>query len=141
MSRLCCQSCTGLLDVELGCVKDASLDDRYISLSYVSPASNMSSLRLIKERLKNVYTEGFLDNIRSSLPRTISDAIGFVKALVEKHLWVDALCVAHDEEYEMSRCGRLMSSVYRQSYFTLVAASGPDANSGLAGPTDGVAHN
>ncbi|TLD28603.1 hypothetical protein PspLS_03932 [Pyricularia sp. CBS 133598] len=97
-----------LLDVEMGCVKDASLDEVYVALGYVSPAAeDMGSFfRLGKKNIHAAYDKGFIDDIRYELPRTISDAVDFVRALGHKHLWVDALCIVDDDQHEMIRTRR-----------------------------------
>ncbi|KAL8366000.1 hypothetical protein RB595_004672 [Gaeumannomyces hyphopodioides] len=123
--------CFRLLDIELGCVRNASLDERYVAFSYVSSDSSTSpSFRLTKSSLENATTEGWLKTIRPSLAGTISDAIDFVRAVGERYLWVDALCFARDSGRDKFYCERVMASVYRGSYFTLVAAPGVGTDSG-----------
>ncbi|KAI6351072.1 hypothetical protein MCOR25_010166 [Pyricularia grisea] len=121
-----------LLDFESRCIQDSNLDEVYVALSYVSPAAHMGFFRLSTKHIDTMYTTGLVDNVLSELPQSISDGIDFVKALGEKYLWVDALCVIHDDQHEMLQCGRLMTSIYRGSYLTLVAASETDASSGLS---------
>ena len=125
------QSNFRVIDVELGCVKDASLNDRYIAMSYVCNLPSMFTLR--KDNAEHLYVEGYLKRIRVNLPKTINDAIDLVKAIGEKYLWVDSLCLIGDNEDDIALGIRIMNSVFQRSYFTIIAASGVDANAGLWG--------
>ncbi|OBT39234.1 hypothetical protein VE00_09925 [Pseudogymnoascus sp. WSF 3629] len=120
-----------LVDLELGCVKDASLDERYIALSYVCNLPSMFTLR--KDNAERMYVEGYLERIRADLLKTINDAIDLVQAVGERYLWVDSLCLIGDNEGDIALGVRIMNSVFQGSYFTIVAASGVDANAGLWG--------
>ncbi|KFY42851.1 hypothetical protein V495_04313 [Pseudogymnoascus sp. VKM F-4514 (FW-929)] len=126
------QSNFRLLDVELGCVKIACLGERYIALSYVCNLPSMFTLR--KDNAERLYAEGYLERIRRNLPKTINDAIDLVKAIGERYLWVDALCLIGDDECDIALGIRMMNSIFQGSYFTIVAASGVDANAGLWEP-------
>ncbi|KFZ08461.1 hypothetical protein V502_09339 [Pseudogymnoascus sp. VKM F-4520 (FW-2644)] len=125
------QSNFRLIDVELECIKDARLGDRYIALSYICNLPSMFTLR--KNNAELLYVEGYLERIRPGLPKTINDAIDLVKAIGEKYLWVDSLCLINDNEGDIALGIRIMNSVFQGSYFTIVAASGDDANAGLWG--------
>lgn len=125
------QSNFRLVDVELGCVRDVSLDERYIALSYVCNLPSMLTLR--KDNAERLYVEGYLERIRADLPKTINDAIDLVKAVGERFLWVDSLCLIGDNEVDIALGIRIMNSVFQGSYFTITAVSGIDANAGLWG--------
>ncbi|KLU87922.1 hypothetical protein MAPG_06912 [Magnaporthiopsis poae ATCC 64411] len=87
-------------------------------------------------KLGIMSAEGWLETIRGDLPRTVAMAIDFVKALGERFIWVDPLCIAYDSRSEMGLCERMMTSVYRGAYFTLFTAA-EDADGGLAGSGPG----
>jgi len=70
---------------------------------------------------------------KSRLPRTIRDAMLLVKNLGQQYLWVDSICIVQDDDYEKSKTINAMYEVYSQALFTIVAAGGKDADSGLAG--------
>jgi hypothetical protein len=125
------QSNFRLVDVESECVRDASLDERYVALSYVCNVPSMFTLR--KDNAERLYVEGYLERIRPDLPKTIKDAIDLVKAIGEKYLWVDSLCLISDDEIDIALGIRIMNSVFQGSYFTIIAAAGVDANAGLWG--------
>jgi hypothetical protein len=125
------QSNFRLIDVELECVKDARLGDRYIALSYVCNLPSMFTLR--KDNAELLYAEGYLERVRPDLPKTINDAIDLVKVIGERYLWVDSLCLINDNEGDIALGIRLMNSVFQGSYFNIIAASGTNANAGLWG--------
>jgi hypothetical protein len=125
------QSNFRLIDVELECVKDARLGDRYIALSYVCNLPSMFTLR--KDNAELLYAEGYLERVRPDLPKTINDAIDLVKVIGERYLWVESLCLINDNEGDIALGIRLMNSVFQGSYFNIIAASGTNANAGLWG--------
>ena len=69
----------------------------------------------------------------SKVPATISDAIELVKGVGERYLWVDALCIVQDDPGLQKAQLAQMGLIYSLAAFTIVAASGNDANAGLPG--------
>ncbi|KAL9114719.1 MAG: hypothetical protein Q9227_001397 [Pyrenula ochraceoflavens] len=120
-----------LLDLELGCVKRVPLHTRYVTLSYVW--GQLPTFKLLKSNLDLLETEASIDNIKSNLPRTVADAMSLVKAIGERYLWVDTLCLIQDDEEDLKLGIQIMNSIYQGSYFTIVAGSGADAGAGLPG--------
>lgn len=117
-----------LLDVELGCVRNAGLDDRYVALSY---CCGKDIWRVDKPTLETLSNPGSIANIESHLPKTILDAVDFVREIGERYLWVDALCLAHNDEDDVERSLWISNSIWAGAHLTIVAASGHDANAGL----------
>lgn len=107
------------------------LNARYVALSYVW--GQTQTFQLVRNNVKDLRTEGSLDQIRPRLPQTIRDAMTFVESLGERYLWVDTLCLVQDDENDVGLGIELMNSIFQGSYFTLVAGSGDHANSGLPG--------
>lgn len=120
-----------VVDLELGCVREVPLETQYVALSYVW--GQLPMFKLMTDNLNILMTPGILESIRKDLPKTIHDAIDFVKAVGARFLWVDALCLVQDDATDVSLGVNLMSSIYHDSLFTLVAGSGIHANSGLPG--------
>lgn len=118
-----------LVDVDRGCVSDASLDARYVALSYVSGSED--SLRADGSLLRSLASDGSLPNIVPKLPRTIKDAIDLVRGIGERYLWVDALCIAHNDNDDIERSLWISNSIWSGACLTIVAASGDDADSSL----------
>jgi hypothetical protein len=65
------------------------------------------------------------------LPRTLEDSIIFTKKLGKRYLWVDSVCIDQGNHTEKEDQIQRMRSVYRGAYITVIAISGPSANSGL----------
>lgn len=123
-----------LIDVQALCLQelDCTKDNlpRYFALSYVW-GMKKQSVQLTLSSLPDLVQNGAL--ARQELPRTVSDAIYLVKALGERYLWVDALCIVQDDPEDKKSQIPLMRDIYSRAVLTIVAASGDNADSGLAG--------
>lgn len=118
-----------LVDVNSGCIKHASLDDRYIALSYICCKEDI--FRVDENMLASLSVEGALAGTSLRLSKTISDAIDFTREMGERYLWVDALCLAYDNQDDVDRGLWISNSIWSNAYLTLVAASGDHADAGL----------
>jgi len=67
------------------------------------------------------------------IARTIRDAMGLVKLLDERYLWVDTLCIVQDDEEKKHLELRNMAAIYANASITILAVQGEHANSGLKG--------
>jgi hypothetical protein len=69
------------------------------------------------------------------LPKTFDDAVKITRALEQKYIWIDALCIiqgvkmADDEDWE-NEAG-LMEETYGSAYFNIAADSASNWNSGF----------
>ncbi len=66
-------------------------------------------------------------------PATIADAIALVRALGERYLWVDAICIVQDDRDSKMQDIERMDLIYSRAFATLVALAGTDAAAGLPG--------
>jgi hypothetical protein len=134
-----------LIDVESMCIVPSSSlrSFRYLALSYVWGPSNIPAIRLTEANLSKLSREGVLQEIY--LPRTISDAIHLCPLLGFRYLWVDAVCIIQGTSGADWHQVRAMDKIYSLAEMTIVAATGPDANSGLPGinetPRPDAIHN
>ncbi|PYI07089.1 HET-domain-containing protein [Aspergillus sclerotiicarbonarius CBS 121057] len=110
-----------VMDTKRRCVVLLPVLRRYATLSYVW-GNDQDSLRATKTNV--------------GLSATINDAINACCHLQIPFLWVDRLCIVQDELSEKAIQLDAMGSIYSQSYVTLVAMAGEDAEYGLPG-TDG----
>ncbi|KAK3328749.1 heterokaryon incompatibility protein-domain-containing protein [Apodospora peruviana] len=118
-----------VLDLELRQVVHITPDAKYVALSYVW--GQLPMFKLKRDNVEFLSQTGSLDTIRKHLPRTINDAIDFVRALGLRYLWVDALCLVQDDSQDVHDGIQSMNSIYHRSYFTIVAGSGANADAGL----------
>ncbi|KAK8059119.1 hypothetical protein PG996_009049 [Apiospora saccharicola] len=63
---------------------------------------------------------------------TVRHAMGLTRALEERYLWADALCIMQDDTQHSAHELRIMGKIYASAKLTIVAADG-DAAQGIAG--------
>ena len=66
------------------------------------------------------------------LPRTVKDAVDLVSEMGEKYLWVDSICHIQDDPVVVNVQIDQMDLIYTQAVFTIVAATGQNADAGLS---------
>lgn len=104
----------------------------YATVSYVwgnddGHRQHMTTTRNIQSRRKS----GGLASVVPGLPQTLREAIRLVHALGIRYIWIDALCIVQDSSHSWNLNARAMHLVYGNAVFTLCAADGPDARTGL----------
>ena len=122
------------ISVSRKCIVQAQLGERYIALSYVwGPQS--SQYGATRAEFPFMRSEGSLScpRIWECLPGTIRRAMQFASLLEVDLLWVDRLCIVQDDPVHIGSQINSMANVYSHAYFTLCAADGSDAESGLRG--------
>ena len=105
--------------------------EKYTALSYVWGTS--TGFQATKSNMSDLEHECGLRKFEKSIPRTVRDAMRLVEDLGERYLWIDSLCLMQDDEEDLHDMMRKMDLVYGHSYFTIIAASGKDAEAGLPG--------
>jgi hypothetical protein len=119
------------IDVRDNCLKALRKPERYVALSYVWGKSNC--LRTVKDNLGERLKPGSLQNTDAPLPAVIADAITLTRDIQERYLWVDSLCIVQDDDESKQKAIDKMNIVYGEAVMTIIAASGNDADDGLAG--------
>ncbi|KAK4449697.1 heterokaryon incompatibility protein-domain-containing protein [Podospora aff. communis PSN243] len=143
----------GVIDVvekrlrELPIGKDGN-PEPYIALSYVwgqkkERGKNMETCP--KEKALHTTSENVLERIRSEglkedwsrLPPTILDALKLVEALGRqdprlRYVWIDSLCIVQDRPNSWNYNAKHMALIYGNAHFTICAADGKSAMTGLA---------
>lgn len=123
-----------LINVEKACLEQVKGSTRYAALSYVwgrldnileTTVSNKDILHQPGSLLKPLG-----DKV---LPNTVRDAINLASTLHIPYVWVDRLCIVQDDHDSKRYNLEQMGSIYLNSYVTLIAAEGEDANFGLRG--------
>lgn len=109
---------------------------RYLALSYVRGKTQMFQL-LQSNRSKLLRTHGLLRIFRHSLPKTIRDAIFATRGFGERYLWIDSLCIVHDDDVDVRHQLDNMDRIYGNALVTIVAADAEHVDAGLAGVEEG----
>lgn len=128
---------TYLLDVSRGSVGPASLDNKFIALSYVW--GGIDQLRLLKSNRDALAEPGALQSeiFRPQIGQTLRDAMAVVRALGERYLWIDALCICQDDpEHKREQIGQ-MAAIYDAAELTIVACTAVSSESSLPGVEPG----
>ncbi|RGP61388.1 heterokaryon incompatibility [Fusarium longipes] len=123
-----------LIDVIQGCVVICrEVRPRFLTLSYTW--GDTKNFRTTRSNFDEMQKPGVLtsDNVAMQLPATILNAIELTKALGEKWLWVDSLCIIQDDEESLKIELAAMHRIYATSFLTIIAADGKDAEYGLRG--------
>ncbi|KAK7538092.1 heterokaryon incompatibility protein-domain-containing protein [Phyllosticta citribraziliensis] len=81
-------------------------------------------------------TEGNLDSHMKGiafhdLPGTFRDAVSVVRALGQRYLWIDSLCIIQDSGKDWDQEAKRMADIYQNSYLTLAATKSMDSTGGL----------
>lgn len=121
-----------LVDVTYGNLTLLPTSTRFVALSYVW--GNVAVLKCVRGNIDKLKEPGalFREPFRSALPGTILDAMHAVEASGERYLWVDCLSIVQDSEAEeMATVLKAMARIYASAEFTIVAAEGENADSGL----------
>lgn len=142
-----------LIDTQDMCVIVGSTTWTYFALSYVW-GFQTSNFKTTIANLKVLQQQGGLKQHWNEIPLTIRDAITVVSELGYRYLWVDSICIVQDDEEVKQHQIKHMDSVwviiylakygllsihlltalsYLYAFCTIIAGSGNDAYSGLAG--------
>ncbi|KAG9247580.1 heterokaryon incompatibility protein-domain-containing protein [Calycina marina] len=135
-----------LLDVRDSCVVEVPTGKelRFVALSYVWGKPSIETLKLTRTNIKTLRQRSGLREYWHGISRTVKDAIEIVKGVGERYLWVDALCIHHDEDLQSNdklqklqdeRALQLASMdwVYAKAVFTIVPADSESSMMGIAG--------
>jgi hypothetical protein len=117
-----------LIDVVNQKVIETSTICDYITLSYIW--GNADQVLLTKESKSWLMQPGALAET-TPLPATIRDAMVVVLELGLQYLWIDSLCLLQDDTNDLNTGLNVMDLIYEQSVFTIIAADGQNAKSGL----------
>ena len=123
-----------LISISRKCLVKVSGGEKYLALSYVWGVS-CSQFQTTKADLSFLQREGSLRKTRTRdhLSGTIQRAMHLTSLLDVDFLWVDCLCIVQDDPVHAASQINSMASIYSNSYLTLCAADGVDAESGLLG--------
>ena len=121
-----------VIDVQAKCIVSLPPGADYVALSYVWGKANTVTTTL--ETLE-AFSEA--NGLSVALPRTIADAIYLTEALRQRYIWIDSLCIVQNDSSTKECIIGSMDSIYGYAFFTIIAATGKDADAGLPGLREG----
>ena len=124
---------TFAVDVIQSCLVDTPSQCRYVALSYVWGTAVV--FKHLQENTRDLRKPGALRSL--PIPATIRDAMTLVRAIGERYLWVDSICIIQNDLKMQQAEIMQMGSIYSNALFTIIAAAGDHANSGLPGVEGG----
>ncbi|ELQ35312.1 hypothetical protein OOU_Y34scaffold00714g1 [Pyricularia oryzae Y34] len=105
----------------------------FVALSYTWGTGVSSAFKTETRNIRELELAGALSDL--ALSPTVRHAMGIVRALGERYLWADALCVVQDDQVHGAEQLRLMGGIYASAKLTIVAADA-DAAVGILGIRD-----
>jgi hypothetical protein len=111
------------------CIRQAKLNEKYVALSYVN--ANTKLFPLMSSTVTPWTQHGSLQSALPFLPRVFLDAIDIAWNLDVRYVWIDSLCLVHDDREDMILGSWLVNSVFRGAYVTIVAANASSPKLGL----------
>ncbi|KAI0379331.1 HET-domain-containing protein [Hypomontagnella monticulosa] len=118
------------VDVFERCIVEHSPDTvRWVALSYCWGGPQLHALQTA--RLRDYQKLGSLtDDI---LPKGIADAMSITRALGERFIWIDSLCIIQDDEEDKLKLIAAMGTIYAHAVVTIVNAANPHVDLGMPG--------
>ncbi|KAH8672234.1 heterokaryon incompatibility protein-domain-containing protein [Ilyonectria robusta] len=104
---------------------------RYTTLSYVWGGNTRNRSLNTRAAVGHLRKKGSIRHDNFTLPGTIRDTIDLCHRLDVGYLWIDSLCITQDDKASKDVQIQHMDAVYRSATFTIVAASGQNADTGL----------
>ncbi|CEJ82154.1 hypothetical protein VHEMI02238 [[Torrubiella] hemipterigena] len=127
-----------LIDVERMCLVKGGPGLQYVCLSYLCDSP---CFKTGKRSLKKLQNQGSLAppataaSANGGIPATVSHAIQVTSRLNRRYLWVDSLCLVHDDEAQLELDLVNMASIFANADLTIVIPT-VAAASGLHGVSE-----
>lgn len=113
-----------LVDTVDRCVVQGHAADSFMALSYMW--GNAPGVYLDSEAMRRLQKTHALDTpeLRDRIPPTVRHAIYLASFLGERYIWVDTLCIVHDDAAAATEQLGLMGAIYASAKMTIIAADG-----------------
>lgn len=108
--RMIAQSFFGVVDVHEMRLTPLPEGANYVALSYVWGKGYR--YRTLLSNVEAHSQPGGLEKVANHFPRVIADSLGLVRALGERYLWVDSLCIVQDSPEAWALNSANMDVVY-----------------------------
>ena len=123
-------ACAPVVTEEMDQVRLLDVDSRKI-VSFLKGGANYVALSYVWGPITQQSFDLGDDLSKVKLPKTIEDAIWFVKRLGQQYLWVDSICINQRNKLDKANQIERMWSIYLGSVVTLLALSGDSAYDGI----------
>lgn len=123
-----------LIDLHESCLISTPLRNKeYATLSYIRESH--PGLRLERSNLRDLCESGALDpyDLNILLHQTVKDTMLLTKSLGIRYLWIDTLCIMHEDQYNDTNISTLLCSVFQNGIVNICAATGDKCHAGLPG--------
>ncbi|TVY30522.1 hypothetical protein LHYA1_G000592 [Lachnellula hyalina] len=121
------------IDVIDDCIVESANDVEWVALSYVWGEAQEHALQ--KGNFTSYHQPGSL--AKEMVPPTIRDAMAVTRAMGERFLWVDSLCIIQDDDEDKLRNIPAMGIIYGQAVVTIISAAGEKVSSPIPGVQEG----
>ncbi|KAL7916219.1 heterokaryon incompatibility domain-containing protein [Trichoderma velutinum] len=119
-----------LIDTTDNCIVRGESSMHFVALSYRWGTSVSSRVGL--DKLDELRKPGSLfDSFITKVP-IIRDAIHVVQNIKERYLWIDAVCIIHDDKAHLAHQLQHMGAIYASASLTIISTDG-DGMAGLPG--------
>ncbi|KAH7093409.1 heterokaryon incompatibility protein-domain-containing protein [Paraphoma chrysanthemicola] len=119
-----------LIDTKDDCLVPGETAAHFVALSYRWGPSTHQDMDSVM--FEQITLPSGLVKYAGHITPTVRDAMQVVRAIGERYLWVDAICLAPDDKAKLVEQLQLMGSIYASARLTIVALDG-DAMTGLKG--------
>jgi hypothetical protein len=119
-----------LVDVKRKCLVESTVSARYVALSYVWGGA--CQLQTTASSLQDLKIPGALARHERQIAPTVRDAIHVTESIGERYLWVDSLCIVHDNLVTKHNQISAMGTIYALALVTLIAAASKSAADGIS---------
>lgn len=118
--------------------KHECLGQQYAALSYCwgTPEEAELQFKTLRCNLQERYS-GFK---LSELSPVIKDAVVVCRAFGVRYLWVDAVCIIQDDDYDWEQESALMAMLFRDAYFVIATPASDSCNEGFLSLTKPFIH-
>jgi hypothetical protein len=121
-----------VVDTENICLTALPEGARYSALSYVWGQDN-GAFEARRNNIREISKPYGLFRHLDDLPRVIRDALIFTKAIGERYIWIDRICIVQDDDAEKSRIIPKMNVVYSSAFLTIFSSAWGGTSAGLSG--------
>lgn len=123
-----------LVDTVQSCLVRHQFPGRYLALSYVW--GQVNNFHTMTASFRDLCKTGSLDEAALNtsslrLPRTIRQAMKLTRAMGQRYIWIDSLCIVQDGTDKIDQINA-MASIFSNALLTIVA-QGVDADAGING--------